>query len=75
MSASQSQPGSALKGILFALDSRGKRYAKLGDGYLAQCPGHEDKTASLSVAQGNKGAVLRCHTGCEAEAIVAARLV
>ncbi len=35
----------------------------------ARCPAHEDRHASLSVAQGEKGAVLHCHAGCTAEQI------
>lgn len=45
-----------------------------GDGqWLARCPGHDDRRASLSVGVGNNGTVLlRCHAGCEIQKIVAA---
>jgi hypothetical protein len=46
---------------------------KAGNGWSARCPAHEDRRASLSVAQGDDGRVLlRCHAGCSAEAIVSA---
>jgi hypothetical protein len=32
--------------------------------WTARCPAHDDRHASLSVAQGDKGAVVHCHTGC-----------
>ena len=31
----------------------------------ARCPAHDDRHSSLSVAQGEKGAVATCHAGCE----------
>lgn len=41
-----------------------------GGYYVAQCPVHDDRTASLSFSQGNEGAVLKCHAGCETSAIL-----
>lgn len=44
-----------------------------GGGWVARCPGHEDQHASLSVAAGDDGrALLTCHAGCTAEAVVGA---
>lgn len=43
-----------------------KNVKKQGRGFVAQCPAHEDKRASLSVAAGEKGIVLKCHAGCGA---------
>lgn len=40
--------------------------------WLARCPAHDDAHASLSVAQGDKGVVARCHAGCESGAIAEA---
>ena len=46
---------------------------RCGSGWTARCPSHEDRHASLSVAEGNDGrALLKCFAGCTAEAIVAA---
>lgn len=41
-----------------------------GEGTLVVCPGHEDKTPSLHVSQGRKGAILNCFGGCATESIV-----
>jgi hypothetical protein len=42
-----------------------------GAGYIALCPAHPDRNASLSIATGADGRVLlRCWTGCPALAIV-----
>lgn len=40
--------------------------------WMARCPAHEDRHASLSVAQGDKGAVAHCHAGCTIEQIARA---
>ena len=39
---------------------------------MAQCPadGHDDRTASLSVAQGDVGAVVCCQAGCDTKTAV-----
>src|SRR5262245_30986518 len=44
-----------------------------GAGWVARCPAHEDRHASLSVSEGDDGRVLvHCHAGCAIEAVVAA---
>jgi hypothetical protein len=44
-----------------------------GNGYSARCPAHEDRRASLSLAEGEDGrALVHCHAGCKPEAICAA---
>lgn len=46
---------------------------KSGAGWSARCPGHDDRNASLSIAEGKDGRILlRCHAGCSAESIVSA---
>src|SRR5215213_8693673 len=46
---------------------------KNGTGWLALCPGHDDRTPSLSVHVGDDGRVLvRCFAGCELERVVGA---
>ncbi len=42
------------------------------DQWEARCPAHDDRHASLSVGQGDKGAVLRCHAGCTTDEITRA---
>jgi len=44
-----------------------------GRGWMARCPAHDDRTPSLSIAQGDDGRVLlKCHAGCTHQAIAAA---
>jgi len=39
--------------------------------WMAKCPSHDDRQASLSVKEGDDGRVLlNCHAGCETESIV-----
>ncbi|HUF75364.1 MAG TPA: AAA family ATPase [Longimicrobiales bacterium] len=45
---------------------------RAGSGWMARCPAHEDRTASLSVSEGREGTVLYCHAGCNQEAVVSA---
>ncbi len=53
--------GPAIERVLGALPHSGRHVDERGSGTaMAQCPaaGHDDQTASLSVAQGDTGAVL-----------------
>lgn len=46
---------------------------KSGRGWIAKCPAHEDRTASLSIAVGDDGRVLlHCFAGCSAADVVSA---
>lgn len=46
---------------------------KQGSGYVARCPAHEDRTASLSVKEGDDGkTVVHCHAGCSYKDVIAA---
>ena len=46
---------------------------KNGAGWTAKCPGHDDKTPSLSISEGREGRILlKCFAGCTTEAIIAA---
>lgn len=46
---------------------------KSGEGWLARCPSHKDRSASLSIGRGNDGRVLlNCFAGCEAIKVVEA---
>ena len=45
--------------------------SKHGNQWLAKCPSHDDRQASLSVSQASDGTILiKCFAGCTAEAIV-----
>jgi len=44
-----------------------------GSGWQARCPAHDDRTASLTIREGDDGRTLvHCHAGCPTEDIVAA---
>jgi predicted P-loop ATPase len=45
---------------------------KSGSGFVALCPAHEDENPSLSVNDGEKGLLLKCHAGCPLREITAA---
>ena len=45
-----------------------------GNGYVARCPAHDDRVASLSVGMGSDGrALVKCFAGCDTKDIVAAK--
>ncbi|MBE4790887.1 DUF927 domain-containing protein [Streptomyces caniscabiei] len=56
-------PGVAMERVLKALGDKGLDYRRAGGGYEAQCgnPAHPDDKPSMSVKQGNLGAVIHCH--------------
>ncbi len=43
-----------------------------GDGYLAKCPAHDDRRASLSVKEDGDRLLLNCHAGCPTPTILRA---
>lgn len=44
-----------------------------GRGWVARCPAHTDRSASLSIAEGRDGrALVKCFAGCEVLAVVQA---
>lgn len=44
-----------------------------GQGWMARCPAHDDKTPSLSITEGQNGTILlNCFAGCPPEAIMKA---
>ena len=46
---------------------------KSGNGYMGNCPAHEDAISSLSVSTGESGRILlKCFAGCKVEDIVSA---
>jgi P4 family phage/plasmid primase-like protien len=49
----------------------GHKATRAGNGYLCRCPAHDDQKASLSISEGEKGLLLKCHAGCSFNAIVA----
>lgn len=66
---STTAPGNAAQVLLSRLDG----VKKAGRGWIARCPAHEDRRASLSVAEGDDARVLlHCFAGCTAADVVAA---
>jgi len=54
----------ALKHVLDTLAPAGNGLRQTGSGWSARCPAHEDRQASLSIAEGEDGRVLlKCHAG------------
>jgi hypothetical protein len=50
----------------------GKAKAGGNGWWTCLCPAHEDKTPSLSLKDGDKTILVKCHAGCSAEAVIAA---
>ena len=53
----------------------GHKATRSGDGYVCHCPAHDDNSPSLSLGEGRKGLLLKCHAGCTFEAIATALAV
>jgi hypothetical protein len=64
--------GEAVEAIRDALQGAGCDPIPSGAGWAARCPAHRGGRRNLSLAQGNKGALLHCHRGCAVEAVVEA---
>jgi putative DNA primase/helicase len=46
---------------------------KVGNGWLARCPAHDDRQPSLAIAEAKDGKLLvRCHAGCSQREVIAA---
>jgi len=46
---------------------------KVGTGWQAKCPAHDDQTPSLAIAEGNNGVPLvYCRAGCSQESVISA---
>lgn len=67
---------SAFSPAFVPIVNRLKRMKRSGSGYVACCPGHDDKAPSLSVTEtaskktpGARLLVLHCFTGCDLDAI------
>lgn len=42
---------------------------KSGAGFVALCSGHDDRSPSLSIREGNRGVLLKCWSGCTLDEI------
>lgn len=61
--------GTALMRTIKALEFRGSRRVSSG---TWTCPAHDDRKASLSVTQGKRGVLLKCHAGCTMDDVLSA---
>ena len=65
--------GDQLTPLEIVLDRLGAKgpVRRCGKSWSAQCPGHDDRSPSLSVAEGDDGRVLLyCHAGCSQDRVV-----
>lgn len=61
----------AVEKFIDGLMNHGHAPRKNGKGWMSRCPGHEDRTPSLSVSEGNDGrALVKCHAGCSLDEIL-----
>ena len=69
MNPAETLPVSPISVVLGRLD----RVRKSGEGWMARCPAHEDRTPSLSVKENDDGTVLvNCFAGCLPEEVCGA---
>lgn len=61
--------GDAMARVVRALEDHG---ARRGSGQDWTCPAHDDRHASLGVAQGRDGVLMCCQAGCGTDAVLAA---
>src|SRR4051812_22717050 len=65
---------SAVDRIIEALEERDLKVTQHktdDEKWQAQCPGHDDKTPSLSIRAYEEGALLHCHAGCDVSDVLA----
>src|SRR5438067_1319522 len=41
-----------------------------GHGWIARCPAHDDRRASLSIGEKNGTVLIHCHAGCDQETVI-----
>lgn len=46
-----------------------RKVRKSGKGWVSCCPAHDDRRPSLSIADGDRGLLLHCFTGCSIEQV------
>jgi DNA-binding transcriptional ArsR family regulator len=62
------KPRPGLTGEQFV--SKLKRVRRSSNGWECRCPAHDDRTPSLSVADGVEGVIFHCHAGCTPEDVL-----
>ena len=61
-------PGTAFRFLVNTLEDKGCQQSR--DKKSWTCPAHADAHPSLSISQGEKGAVIYCRAGCDTQAVV-----
>lgn len=64
--------GPAIARIMERVEALGLKHRGSGSRFMVCCPAHEDSTPSLSVSQGERGALVKCHAGCSKADVMAA---
>jgi hypothetical protein len=63
----------SVRSVLGALERADCRPRRVGSGWQALCPAHDDRRPSLSISEGREGrALLKCMTGCETATVLKA---
>lgn len=73
MDADQRPEGSAFRRVLGALSIANLATNATANAATAQCSSHDDTSPSLSITKRDDRVLIKCHAGCTAEAVVAAR--
>lgn len=69
MTTTQS-PSEPVKRVLDRLEEMGKVVRWVNNQHMAQCPAHPDRNPSLAIREGEEGAILQCHAGCDTGAVL-----
>jgi hypothetical protein len=64
--------GRAMSIFLGALREHGSDAVEMDGSRYFQCPAHDDRRASLTVRQGERGVLVKCYAGCETGEVLAA---
>lgn len=63
-----------LKIVVEAFEAQGATVTGGPDNFYTRCPGHDDSKASLSLADGDHGVMVKCHASCEQQELFQAVL-
>src|SRR5262252_9511170 len=64
--------GAAVSDALENVLSRLHGVTRNGGGFMARCPAHEDRTASLSITERDGRILMKCHAGCPTDSVLGA---
>lgn len=64
--------GRAMPIFLGTLREHGSDAVEVDGSHYFQCPAHDDRRASLTVRQGDRGVMVKCYAGCGVKEVLAA---